>query len=216
MLLCNFVVEVGLFNGAIGTIVDIVYTNKDGPRSDYLPSYIVVNFELVSIPLDQCYDISNPKYIPIPVKAMRCESGCCVMTTIPLQVCKAISIYKCQGMTVGASEMFTKIVVMLPGIRSRMNIPGMHMVAISRIKESSDISFISNDANLLTYESIMSIGKSKSYQERKLYKEKVIGQKHNFSMNEMRDTFKPYSRRDVPTVSDGYNNLVQWYRNLTT
>ena len=70
--------------------------------------------------------------------------------------------------------MFTKIVVMLPGIRSRMNIPGMHMVAISRIKESSDISFISNDANPLTYESIMSIGKSKSYQERKLYKEKVI------------------------------------------
>ena len=93
-------------------------------------------------------------------------------------------------MTVEVFEMFTKIVVVLPGVRSRMNKPGMHMVAISRIKESSDISFISNDSNPLTYKSIMSIGKSKSYQERIFFKEKVLGEKHNSSMNEMRDTLK--------------------------
>ena len=31
-----------------------------------------------------------------------------------------------------------------------------------------------------------------------------------------KSTLKQYSKRNVPTVSDGYNNLVQWYRNLTT
>ena len=115
MLLCNYVVEVGLFNGAVGTVVDIVYSVPNGPLTDALPSYIVVDFVNISIPAQCAYDRSNPNLVPIPPKTMRCEAGCCEMTTIPLRVCKAISIYKCQGMTIGSSEMFSKIVVMLPG-----------------------------------------------------------------------------------------------------
>ena len=114
MFLCNYVVEVGLFNRGIGSIVDIVYSVSNRPHTDALPLYIVVNFVSISIPPQCAYDRSNPNLVPIPPKTMRCEAGCCEMTTIPLSVCKAISIYKCQGMTIGSSEMFSKIVVMLP------------------------------------------------------------------------------------------------------
>ena len=55
-----------------------------------------------------------------------------------------------------------------------MNRPGMHMVDVSRIKESDDIAFISNDSNPLTYESIMSVGKSKPFKDRKLFKQKTL------------------------------------------
>ena len=63
--------------------------------------------------------------------------------------------------------MFSKIVVMLPGKKLRMNRPGMHMVAVSRIKELAGIAFISNDSNPLTYKSILSVGKSKPCNSRK-------------------------------------------------
>ena len=96
------------------------------------------------------------------------------MTTIPLRICKAISIYKCQGMTIGSSEMFSKIVVIILRKKSRMNRPGNHMVAVSKIKESDDIAFISNDSNPLTYESIKSVGKSKPFNNRKLFKQKTL------------------------------------------
>lgn len=45
MLLVNFVVEIGLFNGAVGKVVEIVYRDPSGPREKgAIPDYVVVDF----------------------------------------------------------------------------------------------------------------------------------------------------------------------------
>ena len=79
---------------------------------------------------------------------------------------------------------------MLPGKKSRMNRPGNHMVAVSRIKESDDIAFISNDSNPLTYESIMSVGKSKPFNDRKLFKQKNLLTRNEGSKEKMKKIIK--------------------------
>ena len=93
-----------------------------------------------------------------------------------------------------------------------MNRPGMHMVAVSRIKDSCDIAFISNNSNPLTYESIMSVGKSKPYMDRKLFKQKTLLPHHEASKEKMKNILKQYSTMETKTVLNGYNNLVEWYR----
>ena len=45
MLLKNFVVELNIMNGSVGTVTDIVYKEKEGPREkNNLPPYVVVDF----------------------------------------------------------------------------------------------------------------------------------------------------------------------------
>ena len=114
MLLCNYIVEIGLFNGAIGTIVDIVYPVSNGPHTDALLLYIVVNFVNISIPLQCAYDGSNPNHVPFSVKTMRCESSCCEMTTTPLHVCKAISFTSVKEWQLDCRKCFQKLLPCCP------------------------------------------------------------------------------------------------------
>jgi hypothetical protein len=50
----NILPEIGLYNGAIGTIVKIVYQDRpEGPNNkehDNLPDYVVVNFPNLKLP----------------------------------------------------------------------------------------------------------------------------------------------------------------------
>ena len=53
-------------------------------------------------------------YIPIPATTRRCEKKCCSITTILLRLCKAISIYKSQGITVRPGQAWKNVMVWLP------------------------------------------------------------------------------------------------------
>ena len=44
MLTSNLWTEVGLHNGAKGTVVDLVYTNSEGLRNGGVPESVVVKF----------------------------------------------------------------------------------------------------------------------------------------------------------------------------
>eukprot|EP00957_Ditylum_brightwellii_P079111 6016614-Ditylum_brightwellii.AAC.1 len=59
------------------------------------------------------------------------------METLPLCVCKALSIHKCRGISVGPGKQWERVVVILPG-KNQKNTPGMELVALSRVvdKES--------------------------------------------------------------------------------
>ncbi len=50
----NVLPEIGLHNGAIGTVVEIVYNNRpEGPNDKehyHLPDYVVVNFPNLKLP----------------------------------------------------------------------------------------------------------------------------------------------------------------------
>ena len=51
----NFIVELGLYNGAVGWIEKIVYADKQGPNAVNapLPAYVEVTFPMALLPADQ-------------------------------------------------------------------------------------------------------------------------------------------------------------------
>ena len=62
----NYVPELGLYNGARGTLVDIVYDEGQTPNSKenyHLPKYVVVNFPGLDLKGGKydCWDKENPK-----------------------------------------------------------------------------------------------------------------------------------------------------------
>ena len=105
-------------NGSIGTVVDIVYREKEGPTRNPKshPAYVVVDFKDSTIPTsDALWQEGKPTLVPVPVSILRCEKQCCSEQAIPLRVAKAVSTYKSQGMTAGeGEEVFEKVVVALP------------------------------------------------------------------------------------------------------
>ena len=67
--------------------------------------YVIVDYPDSTVPEEQKLIPNKPAtYVPIPLVTRRCEKKCCSMTAIPIQVCKALSIHKSQGMTVGEGK----------------------------------------------------------------------------------------------------------------
>jgi len=60
----NFVLELGMYNGARGTIIDIVYDNDVGQNNKHkyhLPRYIVVDFPGFKLPVNiKPWDLNHP------------------------------------------------------------------------------------------------------------------------------------------------------------
>jgi len=210
MLLVNFVVEEGLFNGAVGIIVDIVYENSDGPReAGAQPAYVVVDFPDLEIPEEDVWDTEHPTFVPIPTVTLRCDKGCCTMTTIPLCVCKAITIHKCQGMTVGEGQVWKKIIIMIP---KNANTPGLEQVAVSRAKGLDCIAILDNQENPLTKQRLMNIGRSPAYGLRRKFEKNLrdiqSGQEEKIeNLIAAEDT-----NTDTPSFEGGFQALIAWYR----
>jgi hypothetical protein len=99
----NFIVELGLYKGAVGWIEKIVYADKQGPNAVNapLPAYLLVNFPTAKIPADEAWDPYYPAWVPIPPKQFECKLHCCRVTTMPLRIHRATSIHKGQGISCG-------------------------------------------------------------------------------------------------------------------
>ena len=86
MLLVNYIPELGLMNGSIGTVIDICSPNKNRCNSDDDSHYVVVNFEHCTIPEGQNLIPGKPRtYVPIPVNTTRCEKKLLLFTHHPAQ-----------------------------------------------------------------------------------------------------------------------------------
>jgi hypothetical protein len=174
MLLKNFLVELGLKNGSLGTIVKIACEQPEGPTLDpkVQPGYVIVEFRDCSIPAeDALCEEGKPKLVPIPAVTLRCEKQCCSETTIPLRVAKAVSSYKSQGMTCGKGELFEKVVIGLP-VPGGKSTPGEEQMMISRAKEITD--FAISDDEPVTKEQLCSIGKGKATQMRLDFEQELM------------------------------------------
>jgi hypothetical protein len=68
MLLVNFIVEKGLYNGAVGKVIEICYHDKSGPQlKGAQPAYIVVDFSRLELSeAAAVWDLSNPTHVLIP------------------------------------------------------------------------------------------------------------------------------------------------------
>ena len=130
MLLRNVDTEVGLYNGALGTVTGFL------PATSPVPSAILVLFDN-----DQIQQLSRNRYPALngsfPVERAEAKfplrrSNSSVEATrlqFPLRVAFAMTIHKCQGQTLDS------VVVSLKGYFS----PGQAYVALSRCKHLSDL-----------------------------------------------------------------------------
>jgi hypothetical protein len=214
MLLKNFIVEEWkILNGSIGTVVDVIYDNPLGPREpESMPSYIVVDFKNCSVPEDRkCFDDCPSTYIAIPVITERCEKGCCTISTIPLRICIAITVYKGQGITVGDGEAFERIVVHLP-MKSQITVAGQELVQFSRAKDLKYLA-IGNSMDELVTEKLLKIGKNKGNEKRKEFVEYLRPREEaTFAYYEEEIQKLVSLDNDSGTFDDGCDFLLRWYR----
>ena len=214
MLLSNFVVEHGLFNGSVGEVREIVYDTPEGPRTKgALPSYVVVDFPGCTVPADKAWDPNHPTHIPIPVVERMCEKKCCKARSVPLRVCKAITIHKSQGMTVGEKELWKLLVVVMPEINSKPDkTPGLLQVALSRCGQLCELAIFESTTSPLTMERLLKIGTTPAYNSRRDF-ETRLGTVAGTTLPSAMEILEPYCDPADPTNLDKtWTNLCNWYK----
>ena len=77
-------------------------------------------------------------------------------------------------MSIGLNETWTKAVVVLPGVKSNMNKPGLEIVTISRVKKTRDLALMSTEKHQLTLERLLKFGKSKAYDIRRQFEREPL------------------------------------------
>jgi hypothetical protein len=66
----NFKPEIGLFNGSMGTVIEIVYDPMTTPHAGDLPRYILVDFPKYK---GDSFIPNHKTYVPIPVISKLCS-----------------------------------------------------------------------------------------------------------------------------------------------
>ena len=127
MLTVNLWASVGLCNGSVGTVVDIVYQTNHQPPD--LPIAVIVKFDHYIGPF-----LSNfPSSVPITPISITVHSGNTVheRQQVPLKLAWALTIHnKSQGLTLSKSWV---------DIGKREFTSGISYVAISRVRNLSSL-----------------------------------------------------------------------------
>jgi hypothetical protein len=125
----------GLYNGALGTVIDIIYKKGENPNNGDLPHVVVVDFKHYRGPI---WDEDNPTHVPIVPVKRRCDPMCCSRQQIPLQLAWAKTVHSLQGHNAGPTgknqtvNSIQRLVIHLGDrINETLN-PGLSYVAISR------------------------------------------------------------------------------------
>ena len=127
MLCANLWVDVGLVNGARGTIVAICYENGHSPPD--LPVAVMVRFD--------CYSGPTPSDGSVPNCPLRrtwfASNNQCSRLQVPLKLAWAVTIHKSQGMTLD------KAVI---DVGRKEFSSGLTFVACSRVRHMCDLLFV--------------------------------------------------------------------------
>jgi hypothetical protein len=137
IMLKNEIVELGLKNGYIGIIRDVVYKDDVGSQgSEGFKTHLacfVVGFPYCKI-LEE--DNSIPGWprtcTPVIPYHDRCDYKCCTAIQIRMRPCKAITIHKYQGQSVGPNEVWKNLVVEFAAALARNKMPRLEQAAFSR------------------------------------------------------------------------------------
>ena len=147
MLISNLWVQVGLVNGAMGTVEAICYRSGGPPA---LPLAVMVRFDNYSGPT------LHDGTVPItPIRCTWSNSGCqCSRLQIPLRLAWAVTIHKSQGLTLD------KVVI---DVGKREFSCGLTYVACSRVRRLADLLF----SPPLPFQRLASIANSQRLHQRK-------------------------------------------------
>jgi len=210
----NFVPEWGLFNGAIGTVDEIVFKDDESPNDNNLPLYVAVHFENYTGPV---WDPQNPKVVPIPIINVPCnrDHRCCSLNVCPLVPAYATTIHKFQGQSAGPTRKGQKVnevqrIVCCPGtILFESQNPGLLYTLISRAttigtpgQDDSAIYFIGDFIEEPRLTNIHLTRDGKVY-------DKV--QRRDKWINHLQSRLKPFNISD-----EEQNQLFQWASCETT
>ena len=90
----------------------------------------VVDFPGPQILVEHAWDPRNLVEVAVPCHTAHCEKNCCSIVTIPLGVCKAISVCKSQGLTLGKGQ-FWECLVASFGSGKGHRTPGLEHAGVS-------------------------------------------------------------------------------------
>ncbi|KAL2500189.1 Uncharacterized protein Adt_25739 [Abeliophyllum distichum] len=157
MLRANLATHNGLVNGAMGTVVDIVYAVHCKSPFDS-PLAVMVDFD--NYRGTSFREGSNIIPIPPITSNWKVSNGTsCQRTQIPIILCWAITIHKSQGLTLD------KAVVDI-GEKESL---GLTFVALSRTRRLQDLAF----NPMFTYERLQKIGKCDGLKGRRQEEERL-------------------------------------------
>lgn len=186
----------GLYHGARGKVLDIVYHPEHSPPNN-LPLYVLVDIpQYCGPPFIQ----SAPTVVPIPPIKATCKFGCCCRANMPLRLAFAQTIHTFQGQNAGPVEMgqapnAIQKMVCDPGTRRfEGTCVGLFYTLLSRVttfgnpldKLSSAIYFTGTNMNTARVLNITQNEKGKMYamaEKRKLYVTYLQKYEHNAQMS---------------------------------
>jgi len=104
----NFCPLLGLYNGAIGTVKDIVFKNGETPNTGHLPLYVAVDFPSYLGHYknygEYIWDKNHPTTIPIPIVSTIEDKTNKTITFCPLVLSFARTIHTFQGQQAGPTD----------------------------------------------------------------------------------------------------------------
>ena len=184
MLTSNLWVEVGLVNGAMGTVEAICYKDTTLP---HLPVAVMVRFDHYTGPT------VHDETVPItPIRRSWSSSGGqCSRLQLPLKLAWAVTIHKSQGLTLD------KVVI---DIGKKEFSCGLTFVACSRVRKLRDILFMPP----FPLQRLKSIANSRRLQERKEEDQRLLS---------LQEPTAELSIEDIPSVSvsdDEDTSHMEW------
>ena len=90
----------GLFNGSIGTVLDIVFLEGESPNHGNLPAYVLVDFPLYRGPV---FHPNHKTWVPVTPVTTFCQrsNNCCKREFFPLKTAFGKTIHTAQGVSIG-------------------------------------------------------------------------------------------------------------------
>jgi hypothetical protein len=158
----NYVPELGIFNHARGTVVDIIYENGYNPEACDVHPVVVVNLpDYTGPPMSADFGLNGRgKWIAFTADTKICDCFSCSRVGIPVVCAKADSIHSIQGVTVGPEKAIKRLLIHWSS-KAEGKWPGIFYVATGRAQDSGDVALAFD----VTSELLSCIGKSKGWQE---------------------------------------------------
>jgi hypothetical protein len=126
----NLCALIGLYHGALGTIIEIVYAHGQSPNAKQFPLYIVVEMDRYTGPV---WDKKHPKQIPIGVTTKVCDNDCCILQYIPLSIAFGKTLHTFQGQEIVKHSIQDVMVFECETLIIESKYPGWLYTGISRV-----------------------------------------------------------------------------------